>query len=268
MKISIVTISFNQAEFVERTIKSVLNQKKDVNIEYIVVDAGSTDGSREIIESYRDQIDHIIFESDDGAADGLNKGFNYAKGDIYGFLNSDDILLPNSLKEVCEYMIKNNESDIISGHAFLIDSNDKKLRKLYSDKFSLNASAYGASILIQPSTFFRKEIFNKSKGFNVKNKSNWDGELFIDFGLLDAKFFILNKLLSGYRVHENSITGTMKINDLHLDFQRRMFFKVKGREINKFDSIISFLYHSIRKIINYRDSLERILNGKSFGRSK
>src|ERR1039458_1375445 len=97
-RVSIVTISFNQAEFIERTILSVLTQDY-LDIEYIVVDPGSTDGSRDIIERYRSRISKIILRPDRGAADGLNNGFAEATGEIFGFLNSDDLLRPGARSE-------------------------------------------------------------------------------------------------------------------------------------------------------------------------
>ena len=89
MKFSVVTVSFNQRQYLEEALTSVLEQDYPA-IEYIVVDPGSTDGSRELIESFRDRLASIVFEADQGAADGLNKGFQRASGDIFGFLNSDD----------------------------------------------------------------------------------------------------------------------------------------------------------------------------------
>ena len=94
-RVSIVTISYNQAQFLERTILSVLDQDYP-EIEYIVVDPGSTDGSREIIERYGSRISKVILRPDRGAADGLNSGFAEASGQILGFLNSDDTLLPGA----------------------------------------------------------------------------------------------------------------------------------------------------------------------------
>ena len=102
MKISVITISYNQSQFLERAILSVLNQEYE-NLEYIIVDPGSTDGSRDIIAKYKSSFSHIVFEPDQGAADGLNKGFSLASGDIFGFLNSDDMLLPRSLSEVSNF---------------------------------------------------------------------------------------------------------------------------------------------------------------------
>lgn len=99
MKFSIVTISFNQREFLERTINSVIGQD-GVEIEYIIVDPGSTDGSRDIIERYRPYFAHVILEKDAGPADGLNKGFAVATGEIYGYLNSDDMFEPGALATV------------------------------------------------------------------------------------------------------------------------------------------------------------------------
>ncbi len=91
MKISIVTLSFNQCAFLREALESVLQQGYP-DLEYIVIDPGSTDGSRELIQSYASGIAHMVFEPDKGASDGLRKGFALATGDICGFLNSDDLL--------------------------------------------------------------------------------------------------------------------------------------------------------------------------------
>src|SRR6266702_5290058 len=116
LKVSIVTISFNQAAFLERTILSVLNQDYS-NIVYIVVDPCSTDGSRELIKRYESRIARTILDPDKGAADGLNKGFGAATGDIFGFLNSDDILYPGAVSAVVSVFIKSPATDVVSGHA-------------------------------------------------------------------------------------------------------------------------------------------------------
>ncbi len=92
MKISIVTLSFNQKQFLEEALQSVLGQKYP-ELEYIVVDPGSTDGSREMLDLYKGQLTELILEPDRGAADGLNKGFSRSTGDVLGFLNADDLLL-------------------------------------------------------------------------------------------------------------------------------------------------------------------------------
>src|SRR5208282_97982 len=93
---SIVTISFNLAEFLERTIRSVVERNYS-DIEFVVVDSGSTDGSHDIIERYRSHISRVIYEPDRGPVYGLNKGFASATGDIFAFLNFDDFLLPGAV---------------------------------------------------------------------------------------------------------------------------------------------------------------------------
>ncbi len=206
-KISIVTISFNQAEFLERTIKSVVEQDYP-SVEYIVVDPGSSDGSRDIIEKYRHKISHIIYEPDEGPADGLNKGFSFATGDIYAYLNSDDTLLPDALKYIAYEFNKNPGIDVISGHGLVIDEYDKVLQKVFSHPFSLTSYAAGCCVLVQQSTFFKPNFFSSIGGFNKENKICWDGELMVDYALRGAKFKLVRKYLSCFRIYDRSITGS------------------------------------------------------------
>jgi glycosyltransferase involved in cell wall biosynthesis len=112
--LSIVTISFNQAKYLERTIHSVLGQNYP-NIEYIVVDAGSTDGSREIVLRYRSRIDQLIFEPDEEPADGLNKGFSRASGEIFGYLNGDDLFLQNAFGIAARTFAAHPQADVVNG---------------------------------------------------------------------------------------------------------------------------------------------------------
>lgn len=190
IRISIVTISYNQARYLEETICSVVEQDYP-HVEYIVVDPGSTDGSRDIIDRYRDRIDKVIFEPDNGPADGLNKGFAQATGDIFGFLNSDDVLLSGALSQVANAFSRSSLVDVISGHGIVIDANGKEMRRTYSDHFYRIMAAYGACILVQQSTFFRSQMFNRVGGFNIDNRSNWDGELFVDMSLHQARFKVI-----------------------------------------------------------------------------
>lgn len=264
MKISIVTISFNQARFLEQAICSVLDQDYP-DVEYIVVDPGSTDGSREIIERYRDRIDKIIFEPDNGPADGLNKGFAQATGDIFGFLNSDDVLLPGALTQVAKAFNLSSQTDVISGHGIVVDANGKEIRRIYSDRFNRIMAAYGACILVQPSTFFRSELFSRIGGFNIENRSNWDGELFIDMSLHQARFKTISCMLSQYRIHSDSITGSAKLHELHALHRARMFNKVFRRSQTRSDRVMRFLLTYIRKILNPMDTIERLLRGPIFG---
>jgi glycosyltransferase involved in cell wall biosynthesis len=207
MKFSIVTISFNQARFLEQAILSIISQDYP-NIQYIVVDPGSTDGSRDIIEKYHNHIDKIIFEPDNGPADGLNKGFRAATGQIYGFLNSDDFLLSSAISTVAKVFEKRLDIDVLSGHGLIVDEDNKIKKKIYSHRFSPVAYVNGACVLVQQSTFFKENIFWGAGGFNCNNRVSWDGELWLDIALNGGKFTRINRFLSAFRLYSDSISGS------------------------------------------------------------
>lgn len=212
MKISIVTISYNQDQFIEETINSVLNQR-GVELEYIVVDPGSKDNSRKIIEKYKDRINKIIFEPDLGPGDGLNKGFSYANGDICFYLNSDDILLPGSLAKVADLFNRYTDVDVISGHGYLIDDKSIVKHSLFSNHlknklFIKKRFCAGYSIVVQPSTFFKSSIFKKVGGFDNEYKIMWDAAFTMDMLVKGAKFKVVDEYFSGFRVYPESITGS------------------------------------------------------------
>ena len=122
LRISIVTISFNQGRFLEQAIQSVVDQRKPgLDIEFVVVDAGSTDNSSEILKAYSDHIDIVIEEPDDGPPDGLNKGFALTTGEVLGFLNADDWLEPGSLSVVADFFRRSAEFDAVVGALEILD---------------------------------------------------------------------------------------------------------------------------------------------------
>lgn len=232
MKISIVTLSFNQEAFLETAIRSVIDQQ-GVDLDYILVDPGSSDGSRAIIERYRNRISDMVFERDGGPADGLNRGFARAKGDIYGFLNADDILKPGALKEIARAFKSHPEADVISANGHLIDAHGDPVRRIYSDRFSLWRYLYGGSILLQQSTFFRASAFKAAGGFNVDNRTCWDGELWLDMALAGKTFHRVHGFWSGFRIHDQSMTASIAGNGekraAYDRDRRRMFMKARGR---------------------------------------
>ena len=266
MRVSIVTISFNQAKYLEEAISSVIDQDYP-DIEYIVVDAGSTDDSREIIRSYSSKIDHIIFEPDKGPADGLNRGFSLATGEKFGFLNSDDLLLPGAVKKIVDGFNQDKSTDVISGHTLIVDSDGNTIRQCYSDEFTAKKSAYNAAFLMQPSTFFKASRFKKINGFNINNRSNWDGELWIDLYLNGARFSLLDDFLSCYRITRESITGSQKIDNLIKEFHEIKFKKIMNRDIQIIDIPIFWLLKLVRILSNPRTIQQRLSNGRVYGRS-
>lgn len=234
LKISIVTISFNQSKYLERAILSVIEQNYQA-LQYIVVDAGSTDGSREIIEKYRSRIHEVIFEADRGAADGLNKGFSLAKGEILGFLNSDDEFLPDALNKVARAFEINPDMAAISGTGYFVDADNRRLSAIVPNRMSTFRYLYGSTTLFQQGTFFRKDWFEKVGGFNILNRTCWDGELFFDIAAAGGKFGLLVEDLALFRIHDQSITGSGTLNATYLKDSDRIFHSFKGHSRNILD---------------------------------
>ena len=240
MRISVVTISFNQAEFLREAIDSVVTQSHD-DIDYVVVDPGSTDGSREIVKSYGNRISNVVFERDSGPADGLNKGFALATGEFFGCVNADDKLLPGALARVNEVFTKNPGAEIVLGNCNVIDEKSRLKRKLFADPFQLRRLSFGSMTFGQPSVFFRRSAFEEVGGFNSENKVCWDLELMVDFGIARKQFQRVNAFLSCFRIHSKSITGSGNKSPKHFEFLResdRLFTKAMGREKSWYDSLL------------------------------
>jgi glycosyltransferase involved in cell wall biosynthesis len=231
-RVSIVTISFNQAAYLERAILSVLEQDYEY-IEYIVVDPGSTDGSREIIERYRPRISKVIFEPDKGPANGLNKGFAAATGEIFGYINSDDAFLPGAIGKAVSAMQLRRRADLIFGHSYIVDQNGKTVRRSRSVPFTLRGYAYGSVVVMQQSTFFRRAAFEGVGGFNESNRVSWDGELLVDIAQRGGRLEMADDFWSIFAIYPNSITGSGKFQQLSVAEHARIFRKITGHEYSK-----------------------------------
>jgi glycosyltransferase involved in cell wall biosynthesis len=243
MKTSIVTLSFNQRAYLQEAIDSVLSQRYP-ELEYIIVDPGSEDGSRELIMSYGDQIAATIFEPDRGAADGLNKGFSKATGDIYGFLNADDVLFPASLSRVADFFRAHPECDVVMGDGFKIDGQGRKIRHYVARDFSVRRFFYGGTQWLQQSTFFRAQMFHRSPGFNLENKTSWDGELLLNFASQGANIGYIHADLGGFRIHRESISGSGRMNEQYQRDCQRLFRQLAGREWRTTDKVLSYFYRA------------------------
>lgn len=218
-KVSIVTISFNQARYLEAAIESVLQQDHP-SIEYIVVDPGSTDGSRDIIERYRGRIFKIVYEPDEGPADGLNRGFDSATGDIFGCLNADDVLLPGAVSSAVKEL-ERPDLDVVCGDGYFIDGEGNIQRRCFSTNFSARRFALGGAVLMQQSSFWRSGWHRKVGGFNIRNRTSWDGEFFFQIALAGGKFRHVHEYWSCFRIHRQSITGSGLANaEYEADRQR------------------------------------------------
>lgn len=231
--IGIVTISFNQGAFLEESLVSVAENRKDVDVCYVVVDAASSDRSGQILDRHRDDIDVLIQEPDQGPADGLNKGFAYCdKCDLLGYINADDRLRPGALKWVKAFFDKHPHVDVLLGAIAMIDEKGHVSRRArVSDRFDAGRYAIGACNAFQQGTFFRKSIFDKTQGFNIQNRTCWDGELVVDFALSGAVFQVTSKILGDFRLYATSITGSNRLANAYRRDRARIAAKVEASGI-------------------------------------
>lgn len=204
--ISIVTISYNQKQFLRKTIESVLVQKT-ADVEYIIVDAGSHDGSLELIAEYGARIDHVISGPDQGPADGLNKGFTKASGAVGYFLNSDDFLMPHGLHVMRQFWTQPQTSNVLLCGAWMVDQRGLPLRELTPSAQNVRTLLNGAGQMVQQGMSFKLDVFRKIGGFNMQNRSCWDLELLCGFLRGDAEAALLPHRIGAFRLHGESFTG-------------------------------------------------------------
>jgi glycosyltransferase involved in cell wall biosynthesis len=260
MKFSVVTVSFNQRQYLEEALNSVLAQDYPA-LEYIVVDPGSTDGSRELIQAYAGRLAQVIFEPDEGAADGLNKGFQHASGDILGFLNSDDVLLPGAMRSVGQLFERNPDCDIVMGNGFTVDAQGKRIRRIRAAGFTLERYFYGGATWLQQATFFRRAAFEAVGGFNVNNRSCWDGELVLDMVRRGARVEYLNQDLALFRIHARSITGSRRHSQMMKADADRMFSIACGRRWTAMDTLRVYLFR-IERVLTHPGAAESAIRAR------
>lgn len=204
LKISIITPSFNQGQFLEETILSVLNQSYD-NIEHIVIDGGSTDNSVEIIKKYEKHLSYWVSEKDKGQSDAINKGLKICTGDIITWLNSDDIFLPNILNEIPNYFAANPNLGLVHGKAILFGSNRKDL-EIGEEKSNMKERYLAYIPFPQPASFFSRNVIEETGFLNVDFHYGMDFDLLTRIAL-NFDITHIDKVLTKYRIHESSKTN-------------------------------------------------------------
>ncbi len=201
--VTVITPAYNRADFLEESILSVLNQDYP-NIEYIVLDDGSTDNTKEVIEKYKDR---ITFESHKnvGEVRTVNKGLKMAHGDIIGIVNSDDPLLPGAIREFVKFMQYNPEIIVAYSDWIFTDKNGKEMKRVKTRDFSYEYMIRSHNCPLGASAFFKKEILKKLKGRDVNYKYVSDYDFWLRAGLL-GDFARIPKYLATSRVHPGQAT--------------------------------------------------------------
>lgn len=207
-KISIVTPSYNQAQFLERTILSVLNQNYP-NFEYIIIDGGSTDGSVEIIKKYEKYLSYWASEIDRGQSHALSKGFNITSGDIYGWLNADDLFLPDAfIKVISTFKLFPNKK-IVFGDYLNIDKNDNILELNYAFNFNLKHFIFEGFHNNAQATFWKSEVHKRFGLFDESLYYTMDYDMLLRFALNEGQktFKRITEVLACFRRHPLQKTG-------------------------------------------------------------
>lgn len=232
-RISIVTPSLNQGKFIAETIESVIAQQYP-NLEFIIVDGGSTDETLTIIEKYKDFVDIIISEPDRGQSDAINKGFARATGEIFTWLNSDDCLAPGALAAVA-VAFASHTADLVCGICEVLKDGELLNRHLTScadgplpleELLDLEGAWAGGQFFYQPEVFFKREIWIKA-GEHVREDCYYsmDYELWCRFALVDANIHVVGRPLVRFRMHSEQKTAIAARYQSELKLVRDEFLK-------------------------------------------
>lgn len=231
-KISIVTPTYNQGQFIEETIRSILLQNYP-NLQYIIIDGGSTDNTIEIIKKYDNWIDYWVSEEDEGQSDAINKGLKIAQGQVINWINSDDFLMPNALFNIATEFINNKDAHYVIGDVLIVDEfskfvSKKKTKFIDPDRiFRFDLS--GKNYIPQPAGFFSSEIYQK---FGIDSSLHFamDCDLWIKMGEAKLPFTQIDENITSFRVHSNakSFAGSMPfILEIFKKYRRTPFNKIK-----------------------------------------
>lgn len=199
-RVSIITPSFNQAPFLEATMQSVLNQDYP-DVEYLVVDGGSTDGSVDLIRKYEDRLAWWTSEPDRGQTDAINKGFNRATGDVLAWLNSDDTYEPGAISEAVRYLEAHPEVGLVYGDANFIDENGRVIGTFNARQTDYNRLMRGAVYLPQQAAFFRAGLWRAVGPLDPTFYFAMDYDLWVRIAKISQLVYLPGRTWANFRLH-------------------------------------------------------------------
>jgi len=203
--VSIITPVFNGKEFLEESVKSVLNQTYK-KVEHIIVDGGSTDGTLEILKKYASKYPgriRFISEPDKGTGDAWNKGWKMAKGDIFGWLGSDDMFEPDAISAVVAFFKLNPDAYFVFGNYNVIDDDGKVIRRPAIKDFDLNETINDRCYVPTHASFYRREVVDKVGLIDTSLRLHNDLDYWIRVGKV-FKMYRVDNVFSNFRLHKNS----------------------------------------------------------------
>jgi glycosyltransferase involved in cell wall biosynthesis len=258
-KITVITPSYNQAEFLERTIKSVIDENYP-NLEYIIIDGGSTDGSVEIIRKYEKYLSYWVSEKDHGQSHAINKGLRMATGDWIAWQNSDDIYYPGAFSAVAKAVQTHPDVELIIGDMNLINEHDEVIRTFLYANVNFRELAAEGMILSNQVAFWKKTVQNKVGFLDETLHFGFDYDWFLRLTKITPAFST-NKLLGAFRIQPDAKTQVNKTENLHAHMvvRERHGAKMNGikSKLYKFKRMLKLLKrwefkYVIEKIVNER----------------
>lgn len=251
-----ITPSWNSATYIEKTILSVINQTYR-NVEYIIIDGGSSDGTLDIIRKYESSIDYWVSETDDGMYQAINKGMQRASGEIVAYLNSDDLYYPDTLEKVVNFFDDNSSAELVYGNLDFIDEEGNKLFAQIYPRFNLNLFINAnCSMIGQPAAFWRSSLLKKTGMFDESLKMAADFEFFIRAGMFGRIMYTPN-VFAAFRTHKLSLTSTQ--SQRGQDEVRLIHEKYLAYRPPISAAIIKNLYSMYFKVINYKAMAVKLL---------
>jgi glycosyltransferase len=246
MRISIITVCYNRKATIAKAIESVLGQSF-YNIEYIIIDGKSTDGTKEIIESYKQHLSQYISESDNGMYDAINKGLKLATGDIIGLMHSDDEFYDtNVLKRIAARFVDNNNIDGVYGDGIYVsnDSEQRIIRDRIGGVFSINRIKKGW-LPLHPTVYLKKSIIDKHGFYSLDFKIASDTEFLL-------RYLYLHKIKMSYI---NSYIVKMRIGGMSTNWSGIVNVLFEDYQIYKFHGLTAFKAVFLKKTIALRQYL-------------
>jgi glycosyltransferase involved in cell wall biosynthesis len=225
MKVSIVTPSYNQGQFIERTLQSVASQT-GAEIEHVVFDGGSADNTVEVLRNFSPPV-RWVSKKDKGQTDAVNQGIRATDGEIIGWLNSDDIYYPGAVARVGEYFAQHPEIDVVYGMADHIDLDDKAFESYPTESWDFER-LQETCFICQPALFFRRRVVEQNGLLDESLNYCMDYEFWLRLGNAGARFGYLEEKLAGSRLYADNKTlgARVKVHKEINDMFKKMFGKV------------------------------------------
>lgn len=254
-KISIIVPSYNQCEFIEETIRSILLQNYP-NLELIIIDGGSNDGTVDIIKRYDSWINYWISEDDKGQSYAINKGFQKVTGDWVGWQNSDDIYLTNAFFDALALLNDNHDADILYSNAMTIDEESKLIHKLRYAPFNFGELKYSGWGITNQACFFRKAIIDQFR-INEELKYTMDADFFWKIANARKKFVHSKNYWGCFRYHNEAKTSNINMTvgwEEYKALRKRYNVQMSDKPWSS-QYRVRKLYYKIRKGIYYLPEL-------------